>query len=76
MLQKILDALAHDETITPEELARRTGLSRAMVAQAMRDLAARGYLEPVENPGGCASACNSCDVLVDCRVRIWRLAKR
>jgi predicted HTH transcriptional regulator len=76
MLKKLLAALAEDETVTPEELARRTGLGREMVAQALRDLAARGYLEPVENPtGDCASACNSCDLLANCRVRMWRLAK-
>jgi hypothetical protein len=59
--------------------AERSEASARSVAKhlgAQQSVMMRGYLEAVENPGGSASACNSCGLLADCRVRIWRLAEK
>jgi hypothetical protein len=74
MIERILRMLTEDRAITPADISRQSGLSPALVAQAIRDLAAGGFLAPVEMPavGGCSPGCVDCRLLDACQVRMWR----
>jgi len=45
-------------------LARRLGVSEALVGLIADDLARRGYLAPLET--GCSAACNGCGLASAC----------
>jgi len=58
MLNDLLQLLGDGGVHSTAELARRLGVSEALLAAMTGDLTRRGYLAPVDN--GCGTGCDGC----------------
>jgi hypothetical protein len=86
VLDRLLDTLAGGGVYTPGKLARRLGVSEALVKHMLVDLSHMGYLRSVSE-AGCqptpddAPACTNCALSTACAVRgpsgqVWTLADK
>jgi len=64
LLTRMFQLLGEGGIHSTAELARRLGVSEALMAVMAEDLARRGYLELL--PGGCAPACDGCPLSSSC----------
>jgi hypothetical protein len=86
LLDRLLDTLAGGGVYTPDQLARRLGVSEALVKHMLVDLSRMGYLRCLSE-AGChpapddAPACADCALSTACAVRgpvgqVWALADK
>ncbi|MGC8782116.1 MAG: hypothetical protein ACP5UQ_14740 [Anaerolineae bacterium] len=73
---ELLRLLADGGLHSPVELARRLGMSEALISAMAADLARRDYLMPVEQE--CGVACASCGLKQACRPgpALWTLTPK
>jgi hypothetical protein len=64
MLNDLLRLLGDGGIHSTAELARRLGVSEALLAAMTGDLTRRGYLAPVDN--GCGTGCDGCGLGMAC----------
>jgi len=78
MLKQLLELVAHSETVQSAELARKLGVSTALVESMLETLAQRGYVR-LAVPGGSA-ACERCPAHTAClhgtQGRIWAVSAK
>jgi len=75
MLDTLLRTLANGGTYSPSDLAQELGVAEVLVHQMIEDLAALGYLSPMEDY--CGMNCGRCPHSEGCcvsgRGRAWQL---
>jgi DNA-binding transcriptional MocR family regulator len=78
MLETILRIVASKRTECSSELARRLGVSHALIENMLDELTRQGYLKAVV--GGSSTPCERCPLHTACRfqrqARIWTLTSR
>jgi len=74
-LQRLLELVAEGSVHSYVDLARELGVSEGLLGQMIKDLAQRGYLQPVA--GSCQSRCATCSLAETCAIggpgRVWAL---
>jgi hypothetical protein len=78
MLERLLCIVASQETACSAGLARRLGVSHALVENMLDELTRQGYLKVIV--GECASPCGYCPMpaacLFDRQARIWAISQK
>jgi len=78
VLERLLRIVASKGTTCSIGLARRLGVSHALVENMLDELTRQGYLEAIV--GECASPCGHCPMpaacLFDRHARIWVISKK
>ena len=78
MLETLLRIVASKGTECSAELARRLGVSHALMENMLEELTRQGYLRAVVE--GCSTPCERCPLHTACRfqrqARIWTLTPR
>jgi DNA-binding IclR family transcriptional regulator len=78
MLEILLRIVASKGTVHSVELARRLGVSGALMENMLLELSRQGYLKAVVD--GCSVPCERCPLRTACRfqrqARIWALTPR
>jgi len=76
MLQKLLQALQSNETLSTEQLAKQLSTTPQMVLVMLEHLEALGYIHQVES---CTEACSQCPLSNVCHtgknkpVKVWQV---
>jgi len=75
MLEQLLAIMRRGGVQTTESLARRLGVTPALVEMMLADLERRGY---VAQAGACGDACAGCELAADCGhqtgQRLWTVS--
>lgn len=78
MLHRLLARVAEGGSVHLGELAVELGVTVPVVRDMLRDLALRGYLQPVG--GGCSTKCGGCGFASSCHgesaTQTWTLTER
>lgn len=64
---RLLGLLSYGGIRSTTELARRLGVSEALVGMMAEDLTRRGYLQALSS-SDCSSGCGSCAVVSQCKL--------